>query len=142
MELLMVHNHNYTFRVTDIDALFFFLLVGADYNAVSEILTFDTGTSRACIFISAVDDQFFEDDEEYSLNLTFDAPGLTLDPEVATVIIPNDDECELTVVSFAQPLMFFAFLQPLLFVYLSPRLLSPKEIVLLLKSVLEYSMEC
>ena len=39
-------------------------------------------------------DDLLEDDETYSLNLTSDEPGLTLDPDVATVTIPDDDrEC-------------------------------------------------
>ena len=74
--------------------LYFFLLVGADYNAVSETLTFNDSTSRACFNTSAVQDDLLEDDETYGLNLTSDEPGLTLDPDVATVTIPDDDrEC-------------------------------------------------
>ena len=37
---------------------------------------------------------------------------LTLDPDVAIVTIPDDDECEhnvISMVSFAQPLMFLHF---------------------------------
>jgi hypothetical protein len=38
-----------------------------------------------------VQDDFLEDDEIYDLTLTSDEPGLTLDPNEATVTIPNDD---------------------------------------------------
>ena len=36
-------------------------------------------------------DDLFEDEEMYLLTLTSNEPGLTLDPDVATVTIPNDD---------------------------------------------------
>ena len=55
------------------------------------MLTFDAGTSRACFSTSAVQDDLLEDDEDYSLTLTSDEPGLTLAPDVATVTIPDDD---------------------------------------------------
>lgn len=79
----------HSYFVIDTDATIF--LVGTDYNAVSETLTFDENTSRACFFTSAVDDDLFEDDEDYRLTLTSDEPGLTLNPDEATVTIPNTD---------------------------------------------------
>ena len=86
--------HIQTNYIIDTDALFLFILVGADYNAVAETLTFDAGTSRACFNTSALQDELLEDDEDYSLTLTSDEPGLTLAPDVATVTIPDDDrEC-------------------------------------------------
>ena len=69
----------------------FFYIVGADYNAVSETLLFNAGRSRVCFFTSAVGDDRFEDEEIYLLTLTSDEPGLTLNPDVATVTIPDDD---------------------------------------------------
>jgi hypothetical protein len=90
----MVHNHNHTFSPINTGALFFFALVGADYIAVAETLTFDAGTNRACFNTSAVQDILLEDDEIYDLTLTSDEPGLTLIPDEATVTIPDDDrEC-------------------------------------------------
>ena len=45
-----------------------------------------------------MDDGLFEDEEIYLLTLTSDEPGLTLDPDQATVSIPNDDREYITAV--------------------------------------------
>ena len=42
-----------------------------------------------CFFTSAVGDDRFDDNETYLLSLTSNEPGLTLNPDVATVTIPN-----------------------------------------------------
>lgn len=54
-------------------------------------LTFNADTSRACFDTFTADDDLLEDDELYGLTLSSDEPGLTLDPQEATVTIINDD---------------------------------------------------
>ena len=68
--------------------------VGADYIAADETPTFNAGRSQICFNTSTVGDDNLEKDEFYFLTLTSDESGLTLDPNVATVIIIDDDrEC-------------------------------------------------
>ena len=75
-----------------------YFLVGADYNAVSETLLFNSGRTRVCFFTSTVDNGIAEEDEVYILTLTSDEPGLTLDPDVATVTIIDDDRREYNII--------------------------------------------
>ena len=67
--------------------------VDSDYDAVSQLLTFDASTSRDCFDTSTVEDDPLEDDETYTLTLTspVDRPGLTLNPPQTTVTIIDED---------------------------------------------------
>ena len=89
MEPLMVHT--LSIRLINMAMTFSPVLVGADYVAADETLIFNADEDRACFFTSAVDNDLFEDDEMYLLMLTSDEPGLTLDRNIATATIIDDD---------------------------------------------------
>ena len=73
-------------------------LVGADYSAVVEILTFNTATSGACFVTSTEDDGLLEENEKYIIILTLisNQSGVIFDPTKATVTIIDDDHRECT----------------------------------------------
>ena len=62
-----------------------------DYDAVAEVLTFSTSVNRVCRNVSSVEDDIFEEDEDFTLTLTTADGSVDLNPDEANVTIIDDD---------------------------------------------------
>ena len=64
---------------------------------MTEVLTFDQATNRACFNVTTVEDQILEEDiEEMNLHLSTMAMDVTLNPNLAQISI-HDDNSEIVI---------------------------------------------
>ncbi len=73
---------------------------GADYDAISDSLTFGAGDTTRTISVTTLDDTIRETDETFSVTLTNPA-GATLADDTATGTIEDDDDTALPALSIA-----------------------------------------
>ena len=68
-------------------------LAGSDYITTSRQLDFSASNVEICTNVSTVEDDMFEDDEQFRATLDDigNLPRLTVQPDEATVTIENDD---------------------------------------------------
>ena len=66
-------------------------LAPADFLEVVEVLTFTPTESRQCRNVATVEDSNAENDEDFFLGLSTGQSGINLDPNLATVIILDND---------------------------------------------------
>ena len=62
-----------------------------DYESVLEELTFSAGLERQCVDVTIQDDDIAEGLEDFTAGLTTSVDRVTLDPDVATVNIADND---------------------------------------------------
>ena len=70
------------------------LAVGdADFAALDTELTFRAGLTRMCISISVVNDDIYEDPEDFFIDLDTEDPSVEVDPNRrnGTAVITDDD---------------------------------------------------
>ena len=62
-----------------------------DYLRPTEVLVFSTGDVRQCVNISLIDDDSLEEVEEFFVNISTLVPRVTIDPDLTTVELQDDD---------------------------------------------------
>ena len=64
---------------------------GDDYTFTQRQLVFNSANMEVCVEVATVGDVIFEETEQFLGILSGNLPRLTVDPDSATVTIPNDD---------------------------------------------------
>ena len=62
-----------------------------DYISVEQLLTLSSSVPRACVNITIVDDDRYEEDETFDVVVTTDEPRVNVDPDTASIDIFDDD---------------------------------------------------
>ena len=62
-----------------------------DYLRPTEVLVFSAGDVRQCVDISLIDDDSLEEVEEFFANISTLVPRVTIDPDLTTVELQDDD---------------------------------------------------
>ena len=62
-----------------------------DYQTLSVMLTFTDSMTTICRNVTIVNNDFYEDPESFNVRLTTLDPDVTLDPDMGTVTILDDD---------------------------------------------------
>ncbi len=65
-----------------------------DYESVMAQLLFGPGQVKQCVNITILEDDILEGPEDFQTNLSTSVDRVTLDPEMATVNIEDDDGME------------------------------------------------
>ena len=73
---------------------------GSDYTNMSGVLTLSPGDTEETIMVPIVNDDLFENDEMFTVVLSGTPAGVTLDPDVATVTIKDNDTRAPVVIGF------------------------------------------
>ena len=66
-------------------------IAGEDYDAVNELITFQTSDTEKSLFITIRQDAKIENNERFVLILTTDDDGVTIGDNVMTITITDDD---------------------------------------------------
>ena len=64
---------------------------GEDYRADPRVLTFSPGVDRVCFDVSIIDDNRYELNEDFFVNLTTSDPQVDINPMTAVVTILDDE---------------------------------------------------
>ncbi len=70
---------------------------GEDFVSMPASLTFDSSRLRVCFNVTILDDDRFEFDEDFVVNITTTESQVTLDP-ISTVVMINDDDGKFVMV--------------------------------------------
>ena len=62
-----------------------------DYLRTTVVLVFSAGDDRQCVNISLIDDNNLEEVEEFFVNISTLVPRVTIDPDLTTVELQDDD---------------------------------------------------
>jgi hypothetical protein len=62
-----------------------------DYQSLSVQLTFTPSMTEICQNVMITNDEYYEDPEDLTVRLTTADPFVTLDPDMGTIIIVDDE---------------------------------------------------
>ena len=62
-----------------------------DYLRATVVFVFSAGDDRQCVNISLIDDNNLEEVEEFFVNISTLVPRVTIDPDLTTVELQDDD---------------------------------------------------